>query len=154
MVEGGNGIKTGYTQAAGRCLVGAAKRNGMQFIMVTLNCSDDFATQKEWFDEAFNRYDPVPFLLEGDPVARVPAALGNVTITVDHDVVIPAAAGERISVVLHLPARVSFFADEQVPVGTAEIQVNGQTVTTISLVRLVVQQNSFRENLRVIAMNW
>jgi D-alanyl-D-alanine carboxypeptidase len=155
MVEGGNGIKTGYTKAAGRCLVGAAKRDGMQLIMVTLGCADDFNSQKQWFDAAFDRYDPVTFLTAGEPVARVPAALGAVTVTTAQDVVVAAAVGERLSMVVHLPARVSFFSDPQTPVGTAEIQVNGQTVTTVALVRTDAQQRgSFAENLRIIAVNW
>ncbi|HWR19998.1 MAG TPA: D-alanyl-D-alanine carboxypeptidase family protein, partial [Clostridia bacterium] len=38
--EGGNGIKTGYTKAAGKCLSFAAQREGMQLIGVVLNCPD------------------------------------------------------------------------------------------------------------------
>jgi len=35
--EGGNGVKTGYTDAAGRCLVSGAKRNNMQLVAVVLD---------------------------------------------------------------------------------------------------------------------
>jgi D-alanyl-D-alanine carboxypeptidase (penicillin-binding protein 5/6) len=35
--EGGNGVKTGYTDATGKCLVGGAERDGMQLISVVLN---------------------------------------------------------------------------------------------------------------------
>jgi D-alanyl-D-alanine carboxypeptidase (penicillin-binding protein 5/6) len=41
-----NGVKTGYTDAAGDCLVAAAKRNGVQLIVVILN--DDY----RWDDAA------------------------------------------------------------------------------------------------------
>lgn len=41
-----NGIKTGYTDAAGDCLVAGAKRNGVQLIAVVLN--DDY----RWADAA------------------------------------------------------------------------------------------------------
>ena len=36
--EGANGVKTGYTVKAGRCLVSSAERNGMTVICVVLNC--------------------------------------------------------------------------------------------------------------------
>ena len=42
--EGMIGVKTGYTQASGRCLVTAARRYGRTLICVTLNdyyCSAD-----------------------------------------------------------------------------------------------------------------
>ncbi len=48
--EGATGIKTGYTKAAGRCLVFGAERNGMSIIGVVLNCYD-------WFDEAARLMD-------------------------------------------------------------------------------------------------
>ena len=37
LYQGGNGVKTGYTDAAGRCLVSAANRNGIQLIAVVLD---------------------------------------------------------------------------------------------------------------------
>jgi len=40
MYEGGNGIKTGYTVRAGRCLVSSSIRNGMEVICVVLNHPD------------------------------------------------------------------------------------------------------------------
>lgn len=43
---GANGIKTGYTEDAGDCLVAGAKRNGVQLIVVILN--DDY----RWEDAA------------------------------------------------------------------------------------------------------
>jgi D-alanyl-D-alanine carboxypeptidase len=36
LYEGANGVKTGYTKKAGRCLVSGARRNGMQLICVVL----------------------------------------------------------------------------------------------------------------------
>ncbi len=38
--EGANGVKTGYTVKAGRCLVSSAERDGMDVITVGLNCPD------------------------------------------------------------------------------------------------------------------
>lgn len=37
LYDGANGVKTGYTDAAGRCLVSAAKRDGVQLIVVVLD---------------------------------------------------------------------------------------------------------------------
>ena len=40
--DGGNGIKTGYTDDAGRCLCAAANRDGMQLVSVVLSAPDMF----------------------------------------------------------------------------------------------------------------
>ncbi len=56
MVEGANGIKTGYTLKAGRCLVSSAERNGMGVVCVVLNCHDMYERCSCLLNEAFERY--------------------------------------------------------------------------------------------------
>lgn len=50
------GGKTGYTQAAGRCLVSACRRDGTGLICVTLNAPDDWNDHKSLYDWGFARY--------------------------------------------------------------------------------------------------
>lgn len=53
--EGGNGIKTGYTKASGRCLVSSATRDGKTYICTVLNCYDMFEECMRLMDAAFAR---------------------------------------------------------------------------------------------------
>lgn len=53
--DGGNGIKTGYTRASGRCLVSSATRNGKTYICTVLNCYDMFEECMRLMDKAFAR---------------------------------------------------------------------------------------------------
>ncbi len=48
------GIKTGFTKKSGRCLVSAAKRDGVTLVAVTLNAPDDWADHKEMLDYGFS----------------------------------------------------------------------------------------------------
>lgn len=50
------GGKTGYTQAAGRCLVSACERDGTRLICVTLNAPDDWNDHRSLYDWGFDRY--------------------------------------------------------------------------------------------------
>lgn len=75
--EGATGIKTGYTRAAGRCLVFGAKRNGMEIIGVVLNCYDWFDEAARLMDCAFARYEAATLLYAGDSVRAVPVAKGS-----------------------------------------------------------------------------
>lgn len=54
--EGAEGVKTGYTVKAGRCLVTAAERNGMTIICAVLNCQDMYERCARLTDECFNDY--------------------------------------------------------------------------------------------------
>ena len=54
--EGANGVKTGYTQKAGRCLVSSAQRDGMDVVCVVLNCPDMYGRSEKILDECFNGF--------------------------------------------------------------------------------------------------
>ncbi len=54
--EGANGVKTGYTKRAGRCLVSSAERNGMTVITVVLNSPQMWERSIELLDFGFNNY--------------------------------------------------------------------------------------------------
>jgi D-alanyl-D-alanine carboxypeptidase (penicillin-binding protein 5/6) len=53
-----NGIKTGYTVEAGRCLAASAKKDGWQLIAVILNSKDVWKDAKALFEYAFNNFQP------------------------------------------------------------------------------------------------
>ena len=50
------GGKTGYTQAAGRCLVSACERDGTRLICVSLNAPEDWNDHKRLYDWGFAHY--------------------------------------------------------------------------------------------------
>lgn len=54
--EGGDGVKTGFTKKAGRCLVSSATRDGMCVIAVVLNCGPMFEDCRRLMDCAFADY--------------------------------------------------------------------------------------------------
>lgn len=73
------GVKTGFTDAAGRCLVSAAERGGVRLICVTLSDRNDWADHEALYNYAFgctNKYElPLPELpalaVEGGSAACV-----------------------------------------------------------------------------------
>jgi D-alanyl-D-alanine carboxypeptidase (penicillin-binding protein 5/6) len=54
--DGGDGVKTGFTNKAGRCLVSSATRNGMQLVCVVLNCGPMWNESSILLEAAFNNY--------------------------------------------------------------------------------------------------
>ena len=70
LYEDAIGVKTGFTRAAGRCLVSAAERNGRTVIAVTLNDPDDWNDHIALLDDAFSRYSEVTLHEKGDTLAQ------------------------------------------------------------------------------------
>lgn len=55
--DGAIGGKTGFTKAAGRCLVSAARRNGLTLIAVTLSDPNDWRDHTALLDFGFSEYE-------------------------------------------------------------------------------------------------
>jgi len=56
LFDGANGIKTGYTKKAGRCFVGSACRDGMQLVVVLLDCPPMFEESMSLMQKCFDEY--------------------------------------------------------------------------------------------------
>lgn len=77
LYEGGIGIKTGFTKRSGRCLVGAAERDGMTFISVTLDAPSDWSDHRAMLDFAFDNFERIELCRKGDLIREVTVLDGN-----------------------------------------------------------------------------
>lgn len=85
--SGANGVKTGYTKAAGRCLVSSAKRNNMQLITVTLNCNNMWGESMRIMNESFDKFRMFEVLQEGEMIgeATVTNSRRRTTMLTSHE---------------------------------------------------------------------
>jgi len=90
--EGAIGVKTGYTKAAGRCLVSAATRNGMMVICTVLNCQAMYERSRQLMDDAFRSYRYVPLITSGTTLTVNECARGKVCT----DYYYPLMQGEEV----------------------------------------------------------
>ena len=87
--EGSTGIKTGYTKKAGRCLVSSAKRDGIEFICVVLNCPPMFEKSKILLSSAFNNYKNYK-VMESDHIVKFIEIDGyKIATAIKNDIVLP-----------------------------------------------------------------
>ena len=154
LVEGATGIKTGYTESAGRCLVSSASRDDTNLIMVTLNCQDDFRTHKRWLDNAFALYETVDVFKEGQTVAFLPGLFSRKPVAAAKSLSIAIKKGERIFVKLCLPESAGLFGNDALPVGIAEVWIDRKPVCEVPLVYAQDVQNAYRDRIRAILYNW
>lgn len=104
--EGADGIKTGFTRAAGRILVSSAKRQGRRLVAVTINAPNDWQDHKNLLQEGFERYSIKQVINAGDCVGEMELESGEalcVRLIADEDFYYALADDEQTEIVLPGP---------------------------------------------------
>lgn len=123
------GVKTGYTQKSGRCLVTAAERGSAYLIAVTLNDPNDWVDHKNLLDYGFSLLSEETLCCEDMQIPIVGADKGYVTVSAE-DVIISVADSERQNTgqKIFLPSFVYPDITAGETIGRVEYTVNGRTV--------------------------
>lgn len=72
-----DGVKTGYTRQAGRCLVAAATENDWRLLCVVLKCKDSWQDARNLLQWGFGNFQHVRLAEAGKPVYRVRVRYGR-----------------------------------------------------------------------------
>ena len=160
LYEGGNGVKTGYTKAAGRCLVAGAEREDMQLICVVLNAPDMWNDCMRLMDDAFAAVDMVEVMREGETVGMVGFAYseGKMDVLAGASVRLPLMEGEEAKVVFHLPENIETSVAQGEQIGYAIIV--GKGIEEVQVPLLAAQtvempvQHRYSSAMEEIFRNW
>ena len=82
--DGCIGVKTGFTKKSGRCLVGAAEKDGLTFISVTLDAPSDWNDHEKMLDHGYERLERIVFSESNDHTYKIPVLDGDkeyITVT-------------------------------------------------------------------------
>ncbi len=96
-VEGADGVKTGYTKAAGRILVSSAVRDGRRIVAVTIDDGNDWADHKALYEGSFSRYQTYKLVTKGQCLGTLNVMGGikdQVRVIAQADFYYPLAEGE------------------------------------------------------------
>ena len=99
------GLKTGYTEKAGRTLVSAAERDGMTLIAVTLDDPDDWRDHAALFDWGFANWRMETAVRAGEEICSLPVGGSLVPfcpVRAGADLHWPLREGERLEFRLDL----------------------------------------------------
>lgn len=156
--EGALGVKTGYTRAAGRCLVFAAERNGMTVVGCVLNDPDWFRDAAQIMDDAFAHFSMVTMLEENESAGLVPVENGekeHVSVYTKNALKAPVKQGTLPTVETVLPSVLPAPVEQGMQVGEAVLFDEGQALARVPLYAgESVAKISFRFHLRRILANW
>jgi len=96
--EGSDGVKTGYTKAAGRCLASSATKDGRQVAVLTLDASNDWNDHARLLDYGFQTYQNQSVATEHDVVKTLPVEDGmtpQVDVQIGHEFRYPVRGDEK-----------------------------------------------------------
>lgn len=136
--KGGDGVKTGYTKAAGRCLVTSATRDGMQVLSVVLNDPNWFNNCYSMMNTAFKNYSPYKVLEKDFDVKSFSVDKGKKEksyMTIKEDIIIPVKEEEKSKIKTIFECNENFEAPIQKgqKLGKAKVYVGDKLMATTDL---------------------
>lgn len=137
--EGGDGVKTGYTSKAGRCLVSSATKDEWQLVCVVLNCRpmwDESTALLNYGFDTYDNYKVVDKTVVYDKVDVVKGKKSVVAVIPTNDYKIPLKSDEIDKVVLVPEYENSNIAPikKGVSVGKLNILIDEKKLGSVSLV--------------------
>ena len=105
-VEGADGVKTGFTKAAGRLLVSSAQRQGRRLVAVTIDDGNDWVDHAHLLNQGFSDYQLCQIVKEGQCLGTVEVFSGDaqrVNVLAAEDFSYALAENEKPHIILQPP---------------------------------------------------
>lgn len=143
------GGKTGYTIAAGRCLVSAAQKDGLTLVCVTLNDRNDWDDHINLYEYGFSNLacfssDDKEFIVD---IPCVGGTDDNTTVSGENDIklVVPESDKEKIVRRVYCDSFLYAPIKENQVVGVIEYTLDGEILASNNLVA-IKKVDSYKEN--------
>ncbi|WIV10967.1 D-alanyl-D-alanine carboxypeptidase family protein [Proteiniborus sp. MB09-C3] len=136
--KGGDGVKIGYTKAAGRCLVASATRDEMQLIAVVINDGNWFNDCYRMFDFGFENYKPTLLISKGQFLKKIKISNGYkdyFNLLSEDDLIIPLKdeEKEKAKIILNLPDSLSAPIYKGQKLGNIQVFLEGELLHTAEI---------------------
>ena len=136
-LEGCTGLKTGYTDNAGRTLVTCCERDGMRLIAVTLNDRSDWADHAALYEYGFAAFARKRAVARGEEYTLAPVRGGtqtSVPLAAGESFFYPVTAGEELLVSARLPEELTAPLTAGQAVGELIVSMDGEELARVPLV--------------------
>lgn len=159
-VENCIGVKTGFTDNAGRCLVNASEKDGMQIISVVFNCGPMFEECNRLTNLAYNEYVMYEFIKPYNYVSDILVEDGNkpkigaITL-MGYEIPVKISEIEMYKVEFDLPDKLIAPLDENEVVGKVKVLKNNDTIYEADLYSIEKVKNiDIKHQLDNILEKW
>ncbi len=160
-LEGCCGVKTGFTNDAGRCLVSSCNRDGMKLVCVVLNCGPMFEESLQLLEQGFSEYKLYDLTDGYDFVDQIEVSEGRANwvkiTTKDNHVYYPLRKDElkKVTYIYDIEKTIEAPVEKGREVGSVKIFIDNdlhfeEKIYTIENVR----RNSVWEKIKDLLNNW
>jgi len=136
-LEGADGVKTGYTKAAGRILVSSCTRDGRRLIAVTMNDRNDWQDHRSLMEDGFTDYAVRKLVCAGECLGHAEIISGEkatVELLAATDFSFALSKGEQPELILPKPGFVYAPVARGQEAGVAYVCLDGKPVGKIPLI--------------------
>ncbi len=160
---GVDGVKTGYTGKAGRCLVSTARKNGMRLISVVLGSPTRNAralASRSLLDYGFGKYKMYRLIGDDEVYARIPVnrgIAGYAELKAEKDIIVPLSSKEArdLRVREHVPDRLEAPVYAGAGAGYVEFVLDGKVLAQSELVVTEdIRKMTYIDYLKLIFETW
>ncbi len=144
------GIKTGFTKKSGRCLISAAKRDGVTLVAVTLNAPDDWNDHISMYEYGFSKCKGASLQCDMSKVFTNVAGGEKNSVSVDLAFFPQWISGENCGVRLLLKPIIYAPVSKGDIVGTAQFISNGKTVEEVPV---IASEDVFQKKADIVSQN-
>jgi len=130
-----NGVKTGTTTAAGKCLVASATKEGRQLLVVVLNAPDRFGDAQKLLEWGFEKTETVRLVEAGQAVAEFPSDKKSVQAFIENpiDVSIPKIKRKDLQTRVVWEKAANLPVQEKERLGHLEVWLGDQKINSVPL---------------------
>ena len=148
MYNGCNGIKTGYTESAGRCVVCAAKRNGIQLISVVLDGQYMWNDSIILLDYGFENISTETIVEPDKVIKTLPIISGrkkSMRVKTAGEIVVPVFKNDDAYTINYdIPEVLTAPIVDGESIGKVRVMIDGKEIATTDVVTTAdVEQKSF-----------
>ncbi len=167
MYSGALGVKTGYTNKAGNCFVGAAERNDITLVSVVLGCGwGKKGREQKWKDTAalmdfgFDTYAKTTLCQKGSKagsvaVNRSPVDSVDCVLGAGYEGIFSKAERKQVEIIPQLPKSVSAPVEKGTKLGKAKIVLGDTVLVEIPLFAAEdAPTYKLSQWLRILAKDW
>jgi D-alanyl-D-alanine carboxypeptidase len=151
-LDGADGVKTGYTRAAGRILVSSASRQGRRLVAVTINAPSDWSDHVALMENGFAQFSEKQIIKAGQCLGTASLIGGEqdtVVLVATEDFFYPTSKKEQLDVQLGAHGIVFAPVCKGQDAGYAYVLLDGQVVGKVALAYgQTVEQNTTPKSSR------
>lgn len=134
-----DGVKTGYTREAGRCLVASATRGGHRLISVVLNSKKMYEDTQAMFEYGFNNYQLITIVSPQEKVGEVAVNSGvekKVPVLPHRSItlLLPKGAENELKVNLEIRTQVEAPVERMQQVGELQVRLGEKIIQKVPVV--------------------